>query len=70
MYDTVPSAECRVPDWINETIYTRNTVSVSEKAHHSAIELQKTFEHYKNNITLFWKGILIIDVLFRIAMCC
>ena len=54
-YDTVPNY--RVPNWISETIDTRNTVIIKADAIEQANKIQNKFKHYKNEVILFLNGL-------------
>ena len=55
-YDTVD--DFRIPDWIQETIGTRNTVVVSDKARNDVFRIQKKLKQYKNEHELFLKALV------------
>lgn len=55
-YDTV--TPFRIPTWIEETIDTRNTVTVSEKAISDVEKIKRKLKQYKNDPQLFMKGLV------------
>ena len=54
-YDSIPDSY--VAGWINETIQTRNSVTVRSQARQSLSKLVKKLYFYKNNEELFWNGV-------------
>jgi hypothetical protein len=55
-YDTVPESEGRIPEWIQETVYTRNTVTVLPACLESVRAIQGRLVQYKNAPEEFMKG--------------
>lgn len=55
-YDTVP--DYRIPDWITETIDTRNTVIMSPLAVDKVGSMKKKLKQYKNDPDLFIKALI------------
>lgn len=49
----------RVPEWISNTVHTRNDVEVvADLQQESAEIVAKHAKLYKNNSELFWKGVV------------
>jgi len=55
-YDTVSSF--KVPQWIAETIDTRNKVLVAPNVEESVLAIASKLKHYKNDAKLFMAGLL------------
>lgn len=56
MYDTVASGDVSVPDWIAETVETRNTVSLRLGVTDKVEKLSKKCKLYKNDPEAFLRG--------------
>lgn len=48
-YDSIPEGQSRIPNWISETIYTRNIVTISEIAKVQARELCYLMSIYRDD---------------------
>eukprot|EP00600_Ochromonadales_sp_CCMP1393_P012469 CAMPEP_0175000156 /NCGR_PEP_ID=MMETSP0005-20121125/2440_1 /TAXON_ID=420556 /ORGANISM="Ochromonas sp., Strain CCMP1393" /LENGTH=164 /DNA_ID=CAMNT_0016254937 /DNA_START=98 /DNA_END=592 /DNA_ORIENTATION=+ len=55
-YDTV--AECRIADWIADTVYTRNNVSIQPHCIEYVHKIQHRLVQYKNDADAFIRGII------------
>ena len=49
-YDNVPEGLYRIPDWISETIYTRNTVTVLPRARDQVRGLVSQLRMYRDDV--------------------
>ena len=47
-YDTVPAEDSRIPEWIQETVYTRNTVNIAPHCEEYIRKVQAKLVQYKN----------------------
>lgn len=57
-YDTVPSSNYRFPEWIADTIETRNVVTVAEEVWENVRRLSPSLKQYKNDHVAFMQGVL------------
>jgi hypothetical protein len=57
MYDTLPSS--RVPDWIAETVDTRNEVTLKGNVREKSLTLIRTkCKLYRGDVDEFWAGVV------------
>ncbi len=61
-YDTVPAEESRIPEWIQETVYTRNTVEIRPHCEEYVRKIQNRLVQYKNAPEAFILGMCVIVV--------
>ena len=55
-YDTVPEAEQRIPEWIADTVHTRNTVTVLPECLQQVQAIQSRLVQYRNQPEEFMRG--------------
>ncbi len=55
-YDTVPESEGRIPEWIQETVHTRNTVTVLPECLEYVRSIKGRLLQYKDAPEEFMKG--------------
>jgi tRNA-Thr(GGU) m(6)t(6)A37 methyltransferase TsaA len=78
-YDTVPEAEGRIPEWIQETVHTRNTVTVLPACLDYVRSIKGRLVQYKDAPEEFMKGecwdesqcicLVVIDILLLLLTC-
>lgn len=57
-YDTVPAEESRIPEWIQDTVYTRNTVNIAPHCVDYIRSVQGRLVQYKNAPEAYIQGTL------------
>jgi hypothetical protein len=55
-YDTVPESEYRIPEWIQDTVHTRNVVGVLPECMEQVRKIQGGLLQYRNAPDLFMQG--------------
>lgn len=55
-YDTVPAGESRIPEWIQDTVYTRNTVNIAPHCEEYVKSIKGKLVQYKNEPEEYIKG--------------
>ena len=55
-YDTVPPEDFRIPEWIKETVHTRNTVNIRPHCEEYVRKIQNKLVQYKNDPEAYLLG--------------
>ena len=68
-YDTVPPEDFRIPEWIQETVYTRNTVNIRPHCAEYVRKIQNRLVQYKNEPEAYLQGESSVLILLSISSC-